>query len=388
MEPRIAERMAQIAPFHVMEVMGQAARLEAEGRDIVHMEVGEPDFPSPEAVIQAGTAALQAGETHYTLALGIPPLREAIAEFYQSRHGVEIAPERIIITPGASGAFQLLMGALIDPGSEVITTDPGYPCNRNFIRLAGGTPVSVPVDRESNWQLNGDLIEQCHSSRTSAVMLASPSNPTGTTVPNATLREIVTTSARLKLHLIVDEIYQGLTYDGDSGTALRYSDDLFVINSFSKFFGMTGWRLGWLIAPPAYLRPLEKLAQNLFISPPTIAQHAALRAFEPDVMALLEERRLIFKARRDYLAKALRELGFDLPKTPEGAFYLYPGCQKFSHNSSDFCLELLNEAGVAMTPGIDFGSHRALEHLRVSYTTSMERLEEGVARLSGYLATR
>jgi len=388
MQPRIAERMAQIAPFHVMEVMSRAAVLEAAGRDIVHMEVGEPDFPSPEPVLQAGIEALQAGESHYTLALGMAPLREAIAHFYQEHHGVTVPPERIIVTPGASGAFQLLMGVLIDPGTEVLTTDPGYPCNRNFIRLAQATPVSVPVDLESNWQLNSALIDECYNPRTSAVMLASPSNPTGTTVPAATMAEIVALCQRLKLHLLVDEIYQGLTYDGESTTALRYSDELFVINSFSKYFGMTGWRLGWLVVPPGYLRAFEKLAQNLFIAPPTIAQHAALRALQPDVIALLEERREIFQSRRDYLAKALRELGFGLPKIPEGAFYLYPECSNFSDNSSEFALELLEQAGVAVTPGIDFGSHRALQHIRVSYTTSMERLEEGVARLTRHLKGR
>ncbi len=383
---RPAARMADIAPFHVMEVMGHAQAAVAAGRDIVHMEVGEPDFATAEPIVEAGIRALRDGHTHYTLALGLPALRGAIAGFYRTRHAVAVQPRQVVVTVGASGALQLALWALIGPGDEVLLTDPGYPCNRHFVRLAGGVPVELPVGPESNWQPTAAQIEAALTPRTRAVLLASPANPTGAVIDRAQLARIAALLRERRVALIADEIYHGLIYEADTTTALACDADAIVVNSFSKYFGMTGWRLGWLVAPDALLRPVEKLAQNLFIAPPTPAQYAALAAFEPATLALLDQRREEFRARRDLLLPALRQIGFDIPVSPQGAFYIYAGCGRFSADSSAFCLRLLDEAGVAATPGLDFGPHTARSHLRLAYTTSRERIEEAIARLGRFLA--
>ena len=380
-----AARAADIAPFHVMEVLARAQALEREGRHIVHMEIGEPDFHSPTPVVRAAQAALEQGRTHYTSAVGIPELREAIAAFYQRRYGVTLNPERVVVTPGASGALQLAVAALVDPGDSVVLTDPGYPCNRHLVSLLGGRPINVPVGPEGGYQLTPQLLERFATAETAAVLVASPSNPTGTMVSDEQLRRLVADVATLGAGLIVDEIYHGLVYEGNTTTALALSDDLFVINSFSKYFGMTGWRLGWLVAPESHLRCVEKIAQNLFIAPSTIAQHAALAAFLPETLALLEERRQAFRERRDFLLPALEGLGFTVPVVPQGAFYIYADCSRFGSDSRSFALRLLEEAGVALTPGVDFGSYRAGQHVRFAYTTGLPELEEGIARLRRFL---
>ncbi|WP_177418185.1 pyridoxal phosphate-dependent aminotransferase [endosymbiont of Lamellibrachia barhami] len=381
----IADRMARIKPFYVMDLLAKARRLEAEGRSIIHMEIGEPDFITPAPIIHAGEAALAAGETHYTPAKGLPALREAIAGFYASSYGVDIDPARIIVTPGASGALQLVMSVLINPGESVLMADPGYPCNRHFVELVDGKPVGVPVAADTGYQLTAEIVETAWRPDTKAVLVATPANPTGTLLTLEALTALHETVSRLGGLLIVDEIYQGLIYDAVGGTALSIADDIFVINSFSKFFGMTGWRLGWLVAPEAAVDPLDRLAQNIFLAAPTLSQHAALKAFEPEVLEILEARRVEYLQRRDFLLPALREMGFELPVTPQGAFYLYANCEMVTDDSHAFAEALLEEAGVAVTPGRDFGFNRPEAHLRFAYTTSLPNLEEGVARLRKFI---
>ena len=378
--------MADIQPFHVMDLLARARALEAQGRDIVHMEIGEPDFATPVPIREAAKRALDAGRTHYTPALGLPALREAISGFYRSEYGVEVPAGHIVVTPGASGALLLALGVLVDPGDQVLMADPGYPCNRHFTRLMEGEAVGVAVGAETNYQLTAELLAANWGERSVAALLASPSNPTGTLVPQRSLCDMQAMMRARGGRLIVDEIYHGLIYDGDSRTALAVSDELFVINSFSKYFCMTGMRLGWLVAPQDYVREIDKLAQNIFLAAPTISQHAALAAFEPATRAILDEQREAFRARRDFLLPALRELGFDIPCTPQGAFYLYADCSRFSDDSAAFANELLEQAGVAVTPGKDFGANAPSRHLRFAYTTSMRKLEMGVERLAGYLS--
>ena len=378
----LARRIAEIAPFHVMELLARARELEAQGRSIVHMEIGEPDFLTPKPVCDAGIRAIETGKLLYTPALGLPELRAAIARHYHDRYQVEVPASRIIITTGASGALLLAIGVLIDPGDEVLMADPGYPCNRNFVRLMGGAPAEIAVGAESAYQLLPEMVAQHWTAKTRAVMVASPSNPTGTLMPEDSLRAIVATARERGGAAIVDEIYHGLVYDGTYTTALNFSDEVFVINSFSKYFNMTGWRLGWMVAPQAYVREFDKLAQNVYLAAPTPAQHAALAAFTPETIAILEQRRAEFRARRDFLVPALRELGFRIPVVPQGAFYIYAGCEKFGLDSSAFALRVLEEAGVAITPGLDFGTNRPERHVRIAYTRSMEELEDGVRRIA------
>jgi aspartate/methionine/tyrosine aminotransferase len=382
---RYAGRMTRIQPFHVMALLARARELEAQGRSIVHMEIGEPDFVTPQPVIDAGIRALQEGRTHYTPAVGLRALRERLAAFYRARYGLEVAADRIVITPGASAALQLVLALLVDPGNRVLMADPGYPCNRNFVHLLNGVPVGLPVDAATNYQPTAAQVEAAWNESVAALLLASPSNPTGTLLGEAELRALFAVTRTHGGHLVVDEIYHGLTYGASATTALAVSEDVFVINSFSKYFGMTGWRLGWLVAPRAAVAEIDKLAQNLYLAAPTPAQYAALSAFDPDNVAILEARRREFRTRRDYLLPALRSLGFDIAGAPEGAFYLYADCSRFSDESYGFSARLVEEAGVAITPGIDFGDHRPERHVRFAYTTSMENLKEGVRRLKDYL---
>src|SRR5512142_2141347 len=380
--------MAQIEPFRVMDVMSRAAALEREGRSVIHMEVGEPDFPTPEPIRRAAAAVLAGGPLPYTVALGLPELREAIARFYRTRYGFELSPERVIVTAGSSGALLLVMAALLDPGAELLMADPGYPCNRQFARTVNGVPVGIAVGPESGWQLTAEQVEAHWGDRTAAVLVASPANPTGALIDPAVLAAIQRVVARRGGRLIVDEIYHGLTYGPDPRTALEISDDVLVVNSFSKYFDMTGWRLGWLVSPPAYLRELEKLQQNLFICASTLAQRAALAAFLPETLEILEARRRELRARRDLVVPALREMGFEVPVTPEGAFYVYAGCERLAPDSARFALEILEHAGVAVTAGLDFGRNHPERYLRFSYTTSLENLREAMERLRTFLGSR
>ncbi|MBL8529405.1 MAG: pyridoxal phosphate-dependent aminotransferase [Burkholderiales bacterium] len=387
--PRIATRMAGIAPFHVMELLARAQALEAAGQDIVHMEVGEPDFATAAPIIEAGRRALAAGCTAYTAAKGLAALRTAISDDYARRYGVGVDPDCILITPGASGALLLATGVLLDPGERCLLADPSYPCNRHFVRFCEAEAVGIPVGADTRFQLTPELVAAHWDARTRAVMLASPSNPTGTCVPPAALAGIHAEVRAQGGALIVDEIYQGLVYDGEPATALAGgADDVFVINSFSKYFGMTGWRLGWMVAPESFVPAIERLAQNIFLAASTPAQHAALAAFTSATREILEARRRAFRARRDYLVPALAALGFEIAVMPEGAFYVYACCERFGRDSHTLTNDLLEHAGVAITPGIDFGEHRAGQHVRFAYTTSIDNLREGVRRLRGFLGDR
>jgi aspartate/methionine/tyrosine aminotransferase len=383
MIPR-ATRLSKIEPFHVMDILARARAMEAQGRSIIHMEIGEPDFPTAPAIVQAGMAALEAGRTHYTPALGLPELRAAIAASYPAQARPDAG--RVAVTPGASGALQLIFAALVNPGDQVLMADPGYPCNRHFVSLFEGEPLAIPVDASTGYQLNADLVCRHWTKRTVAVLLASPSNPTGTLIPPDEMARIVRAVEERGGVLIVDEIYHGLVYGEAAVTALTYSPNLFVVNSFSKYYGMTGWRLGWLVAPASCIPAIDKLAQNIFLAASTPAQYAALAAFEPGVQQELRNRREIFRERRDFLLPALRELGFEIPLVPQGAFYLYADCSRFTDDSQAFALHLLEQAGVAITPGLDFGSHRAARHVRFSYANTLDNLREGVARLRNYLS--
>ena len=387
-----ARRVGDIAPFHVMEVQTAARALEAAGRSVVHMEIGEPDFPTPAPVLAAARDALAGGGIYYTSALGIPELRQAIATHYADRYGVAIAPERVVVTAGSSAALLLVMALILDRDDRILLSDPGYPCNRHFVRVLEGEPVGVPVGPDTNYQLSAGLIERHWTARTRGVLIASPSNPTGTTVPPDEMRAIAAAVARRGGRLIVDEIYLGLSYGGEPLSVLSLAgaaaDDLFVVSSFSKYFNMTGWRLGWTIVPERHVRDVEKLAQNLYISPPTLSQRAALACFLPETLAILEERRRAFRDRRDFLVPALRGLGFGIPVLPSGGFFVYADSSRFSPDSERFCRDVLEGAGVAITPGVDFGAHRASEHVRFAYTIEMAKLEDGVARLARHLAGR
>ena len=381
----LADRTAKIAPFYVMELLRRAKELESQGRDIIHMEIGEPDFPTPQTIIAAGIKHLQTGNIKYTPAAGLPELREKIAAYYQSRYGVLVNKECIFVTPGASGAFLLALAASLNSGDEVLMADPCYPCNSNFIQIFDGKAKTIPVDATTNYQLTADLIKQHWSTASKGVLIASPSNPTGTLVDPDVFYQCIQTVDNYQGWFYSDEIYHGLVYGKKAQTALEYSDNVFVINSFSKYFGMTGWRIGWLVVPDAFVEAAEKLAQNIFISTPTLSQYAALSAFDDETLHELELRRNEFVARRDYLYGALLQLGFEIPVKPEGAFYIYANCAKFTDDSHRFALALLAEEGVAVTPGLDFGSYQANQYLRFAYTTSIERMTVAMQRLERFI---
>jgi aspartate/methionine/tyrosine aminotransferase len=374
-------RSRDIEPFHVMALLARANELQAAGFDVIHLEIGEPDFTTAAPIIAAGQAALAAGQTRYTAARGLPQLREAISGFYAQRYQVDIDPQRILITPGGSGALLLASSLLVDPGKHWLLADPGYPCNRHFLRLVEGSAQLVPSGPETRYQLTPELVAQYWNGDSVGALVASPANPTGTLLHRD---ELAALSAALKQrngHLVVDEIYHGLTYSVDAASVLEVDNDAFVLNSFSKYFGMTGWRLGWLVAPPEAVADLEKLAQNLYISAPSMAQHAALACFEPQTLEILEERRGEFARRRDFLLPALRELGFGIAVEPEGAFYLYADISAFGGDAFAFCHHILETEHVAITPGLDFGRFKAGHHVRFAYTQSLPRLQEAVERI-------
>jgi len=384
---KLARRAGKIVPFYVMDLLTRAKELERSGRSVIHMEVGEPDFVTAQPIIEAGKRALDAGHTGYTPAAGIPELRKVIAQHYQDRFNISVDPRRVVVTPGSSGALQLILGVLVDPGEEVLMTDPGYPCNKNFVEVFSGIPVPLDVGPETGYQLSADLVERRWGDQTCAVLVASPSNPTGTLLPRAEMERIYEVVRSKKGILIVDEIYQELVYGGDKFTVLDIGDDIFVINSFSKYFGMTGWRLGWLVAPESYVDNIDCLAQNIFLSCSAPAQYAALQAFSAQGLEIMEERRKAFRERRDFLLPALTELGFDIAVKPEGAFYLYANCSRLTEDSFKFCYDLLEAEGVAITPGKDFGSNKPEQHIRFAYTTSIEKMEEAVSRLKRFIGT-
>ena len=389
----LAARTQNIEPFYVMELMKHAHTLEIAGRHIIHMSVGEPDFTAPQIVIDALAAAMQRGDTHYTAATGIFRLRRAIAEFQKARHGVDVDPSRIIVTAGASGALLLTMAAVVDPGREILMPDPSYPCNRHFVAAFDGVAKLIPSGPEHRFQLTAAQVESHWTAATRGVLIASPSNPTGTSIAPAEMQRIIEAVAARNGVTIVDEIYLELSYEGAGEmhhrSTLEFSDDVIVINSFSKYFHMTGWRLGWAVVPESMVPTFEKLAQNLFICASTPAQYAALACFEPEALAIYEARKQEFKRRRDYIVPALRTIGFEVPVMPDGAFYVYADCSRFltreRPDSNALALHILDEGGVALVPGKDFGHYQPERWLRLSYATSMENLREAVARMSRLL---
>ncbi len=378
-------RSDKIPPFMVMEILERAMRLEGEGRSIVHMEVGEPDFDTPSCIKEAAVRAMSEGSTHYTSSLGIPELRDAVSRHYRDKYGVEVDPERVIVTSGTSPALLLVYAALLDPGDEIILSDPGYACYPNMVEFVDGRPAEVRVFEEDGFSYRPADIAAKLGPRTRGIMINSPSNPTGNLLSAETLREIASLS-RQGLYVVSDEIYHGLVYEGRERSILEFTDHAFVVNGFSKLYAMTGWRLGYLIAPPAFVRPIQKMQQNLFISANAFVQHAGVAALTQAGPAVEEMVRL-YDERRRFLVTALKELGFRIAVEPRGAFYVLAGAGRFSRDSRAFALELLERAGVAVTPGIDFG--RGGEgYIRFSYTTSLADIAEGVRRLGEYLEGR
>jgi aspartate/methionine/tyrosine aminotransferase len=393
----ISSRAQNIEPFYVMEVAKAASALAAQvahsDAPMVFLNIGEPDFTAPPLVQAAAEQAIRDGVTQYTAATGLPALRERISAWYASRFGVQVAPERIVVTAGASAALHLACLALIEPGDEVLMPDPSYPCNRHFVSAAEGKAVLLETSADERYQLSAAKVEAAWGPRTRGVLLASPSNPTGTSIHPDELRRIHAVVQAKGGITMIDEIYLALSHDDQFGhTALALDDQVISINSFSKYFNMTGWRLGWMVVPQDLVPVIERLAQNLFICPSTIAQHAALACFEPESIALYEARRAEFKARRDYFIPALRDLGFSIPVEPDGAFYVWADCSELCarlglQSSWEFAFEVMNRAHVAITPGRDFGTAQTAQFVRFSTASSMQQLETAIQRLRAMLTS-
>jgi aspartate/methionine/tyrosine aminotransferase len=389
-ELKLAERLRFIEPFYVMECAKTAhdiARSPAcdpalGGRPMLFLNIGEPDFTAPPPVLEAARECLASGRTQYTHATGLPGLRKAISRWYGERFGLDVPMHRIVVTAGASAALQLVTLALFGPGDEVLMPDPSYPCNRHFIAAAGGRAVLLESDPARRFQLDAASVKAAWNAHTRGVLLASPSNPTGTSIAADEMRRIVEAVRERGGATIVDEIYLGLSFEEAFGhSALQWGDDVISINSFSKYFSMTGWRLGWAVLPEALVAPVEKLAQNLFICASSVAQHAALACFEAESIAEYERRRGEFHRRRDYIVPALESLGLHVPVVPDGAFYAWADCSAHAKSSWDFCFELMRRAQIALTPGRDFGHAMGERYLRLSFASSMAHLEEAVHRL-------
>ena len=379
---KVSQRLQDVNAFHVMSLMAEAKQLDAQGHHVIHMEMGEPDFSTPQTIIDAGIRALQSGITHYTPTLGLPALRDAIADFYFKEYQTNVDAEQIVITPGSATALQLVLNLMVDKGSVVAIADPAYPSTHNLVRLLGGRVLQIPVHEDSMWQLTADLLEENWDASIKAVLLASPSNPTGTIIDHSELLKIAELCESKGVFLLMDEIYHGLVYTQTPKTAVGLNDNTFVINSFSKFYGMTGWRVGWIVAPKPYLDDVNKLAQHSFLAAPTPGQYAALAAFDESTHKILVERKNEFKARRDYLYDALENIGFMIKVKPQGAFYIYADSSAFSEDSFEFVSKVLQEQHVAFTPGVDFGVSGAHQHVRFAYTTNIENLKIGIQRLS------
>ena len=376
-----ARRIADIQPFVVMDVLARAHALEAAGRRVIHMEIGEPDFTAPPPVVEAAQRALREGRTAYTATLGLPALREAIAAHYRNCFGLEVSSSRIAVTSGASGGLLLTLALYVNPGDEILVPDPGYPGYRHMVRAFEGRARPLKLSAAAGFQPTLAQVRAAWGRRTRGLLLGSPSNPTGTVIDKAELEKIAHFVAARRGVLVVDEIYQGLVYGAPPTTALGLPGEVVVVNSFSKYFCMTGWRLGWVVLPQNRLRDFEKLAQHLSICAPTIAQHAALACFAPDSLKIFEEHRGEFQRRRDFLVPALQRAGLDVPAQPTGAFYAYARC---AGDGRRFALDLLEKEGVAATPGIDFGSNETRRYVRFAYTRGMADLEEAAKRLKRY----
>lgn len=385
MKSMVARRMESFTPFYVMELLQRAKQLEAEGKDIIHMEIGEPGFLTPAAIVQQGLEYIQKGEVKYTAAAGLLELRLKISAYYLDTYNVTVPVERIFVTPGASGAFLLALGVSLNPDEEVLMADPCYPCNQNFVRLMEGKTKFINVDGKTDYQLSAQLIKQNWSNSSKGVVIASPSNPTGTLISATALEEIIKLVNSQGGCFYSDEIYHGLVYGKKARSALEFSDDVFVVNSFSKYFGMTGWRIGWLVVPENYVGAVQRLAQNIFISTPTHSQYAALAAFSAENLLELENRKDEFEKRRDFLYKELIRLGFEISVKPEGAFYIYANCSRYSKDSFQFAKDLLEQQGVAVTPGKDFGNNAENCYIRFAYTASIAKMSVAIERLEKFI---
>lgn len=385
MNERWTRRANEIDSFKVMDLLKRASELSAQGADVVHLGAGEPDFGAAPQVIERAKSLLDSQPLTYTAAGGIQPLRQAIADFHKLRYGQEISAEQVLVTAGASAGLMLAFALVAEQDTNFLMADPAYPCNRQFLRLVEAGAKLVPVDHQQNYQLNAQLVEAHWDANTSGVLIASPANPTGAVVDATELERIAAVVKAKGGVLIVDEIYHGLTYGAQTPSAVQLDSDAIVINSFSKYFGMTGWRLGWLVSSKDAIAEMEKMAQNLFISPPTLSQYAALAAFEPDALALFEERRLELQARRDLLLSGLLELGFKVPRVPEGAFYIYADASELTDDSFSWCWSLLEHAQVVATPGADFGTNHAERYVRFAYTTSQDRIREALQRIAAFI---
>jgi aspartate/methionine/tyrosine aminotransferase len=379
---RIAKRASEMPPFIVMDILERAHELERQGHHVVHLEIGEPDFPTPKCICDAATEAICQGRTHYTHSLGILELREAICENYQDKYSVHVSPDQIIVTSGTSPALFMLFSALLEPGDEIILSDPHYPCYPNFARWLEAEPILVNCHEEDVFQLRAEEITKKIGPRTKAILVNSPSNPTGNLLSYERMKKI----AELGVPVISDEIYHGLVYGEKEHSILEFTDRAFVLNGFSKLYAMTGWRLGYLIAPPDFVRPLQKVQQNFFISAGSVSQWAglaALRKAREDV----ERMRRIYNERRRYMIQRVRDMGFGLPVEPSGAFYMLVNARHISSTSYDLALEILEKAAVGVTPGIDFGQN-AEGYLRLSYANSLENIKEGLDRIQTFLKSR
>ncbi len=375
----VSKKSQEIPPFIVMDVLEKAQELERKGEHIIHLEVGEPDFDTPECISEAGYRAICDGKTHYTHSLGLFELREAIAEDYWKKYRVKVSPEQILVASGTSPAMLLLFSALLEPGDEVILSNPYYPCYPNIIRFVDGSPVFVEVLEEEGFQYLPQMIEEKLRPSVKAIMINSPSNPTGNVMPAERMEQI----AKLSSFIISDEIYHGLVYEGEAHTILEFTDHAFVINGFSKLYAMTGWRLGYVIAPKEFMRPMQKIQQNLFISASSFAQWGALAGLK-ETENDIEKMRETYDRRRRFLIPKLRALGFGITVEPTGAFYVLANARRFSRDSYRFAFDILKEAKVAVAPGIDFGTN-AEGYLRFCYANSLENIEEGMNRLARYL---
>ncbi len=378
----VSKRSIEIPPFLVMDVLERALDISASGDDVIHLEVGEPDFDTPANITEAGIMALRAGRTHYTSSTGIPELKTAISKNFEATYGVEVDPQRIIVTSGSSPAILLALAALLDHGDEIILSNPHYACYPNFVRFLGGTPVFINVYPEEGFQLSPHKVRQAITRRTKAIMINSPSNPTGTIIDPEHMREL----ADLEIPIISDEIYHGLVYEGKENTILEFTDKAFVINGFSKLFAMTGWRLGYVISLPEFVRPIQKMSQNFFISAADFVQYAGVEALT-NSSDETSKMRQVFNQRRLLMLERLPKIGFEIRSAPVGAFYILADARQFSNDSYKFAFEILEDAKVGVAPGIDFGSN-AEGFIRFSYTNSMEKIDEGLNRLERYIQKR
>jgi len=375
----LSKRAEEIPPFLVMDILERANELEREGHRIVHLEIGEPDFPTPQSICRGAMDAMERGLTHYTHSQGIWELRECICRYYNKRYGVDISPDQIIVTPGTSPGLFMVFSALLDPGDQLIMTDPHYPCYPNFVRFLGAEPVFINVHEDDGFQMDPDIISSKINPKVKGILINSPSNPTGTLLSDERMAEI----ANLGPLIISDEIYHGLVYEGKERSILEFTDRAIVLNGFSKAFAMTGWRLGYIICPKELVRPIQKIQQNLIISAPSISQWGAIRAFD-EAIRDMEHMRNVFDERRRYMIRGLKEMGFRIPVEPVGAFYVFVNARELSEDSLSLAFDILEKAHVGVSPGIQFGKN-AEGFLRFSYANSLENIQEGLRRLKEYI---